>query len=587
MENFVLSGLVTELSSLLTQAGHLRLGKLFALNLNGIALDVRLRDNRILCLQPSPSDGRFYLTTLHPRDIEARTTGEPPLLHRLRKDLAGATLSSVFKPLEERSVTLTFSGFDVTGEPCTTRLRLDLMGRGSNLYWLGADETILDVLRPTDQIIIGTKYYLPPQADTFGWDEITPEHLGGLSGEALETWLRSSLRGCGRILAREIVFRTTSQPAWEAFVSLRTQLTAQPSGYVYSRQPFDQLQVGAFDPHREVCVSPFPLKSLGSWSVREFPSLHEAVDTWFQLIDAGTALTTRRQPWLTAANAHLKRTQSALKKLTAEPWDETEIENFRKFGELIFANIKTGQRTPTGLVVVDYYDPDQRQIEIPVDEDEELSVAAQKYFRRYQKLQRALAARAERLKTLQAQLESAQTSVELLREAHTEAEIDDVVATIRPTIPLELRPKSQTVAKPGSPNQTRARQQNSLWSGLRHYRGPNDFDIYVGRTSQDNDRLTFKLARPNDIWLHSADYPGAHVVIRNLSRQPVPHHVVVAAAELAAFFSQAKGLDKVNVHYTERKFLARPKQGAPGMVLVLRSKTLIVPPREVLERVED
>ncbi|HND22172.1 MAG TPA: hypothetical protein PLB18_22575, partial [Acidobacteriota bacterium] len=73
MENFVLSGLVTELSALLTQAGHLRLGKLFALNLNGIALDVRLRDNRILCLQPSPSDGRLYLTALHPRDLEART----------------------------------------------------------------------------------------------------------------------------------------------------------------------------------------------------------------------------------------------------------------------------------------------------------------------------------------------------------------------------------------------------------------------------------------------------------------------------------------------------------------------------------
>jgi predicted ribosome quality control (RQC) complex YloA/Tae2 family protein len=111
------------------------------------------------------------------------------------------------------------------------------------------------------------------------------------------------------------------------------------------------------------------------------------------------------------------------------------------------------------------------------------------------------------------------------------------------------------------------------------------FEILVGRAARDNDHLTFKVARPNDLWLHAADYPGSHVIVRNATRREIPHGTIVEAAQLAAYFSQASKDPKVDVHYTERKFLAKPKGAAPGLVRLSRFKNLTVTPREAATRV--
>ena len=97
--------------------------------------------------------------------------------------------------------------------------------------------------------------------------------------------------------------------------------------------------------------------------------------------------------------------------------------------------------------------------------------------------------------------------------------------------------------------------------------------------------MTFRLARPHDLWLHAADYPGSHVVVRNPQRAEIPHRTVVEAAQLAAHYSQAKRDAKVAVNYTQRKFVAKPKGAAPGLVRISSFKTLLVAPRESGERV--
>jgi predicted ribosome quality control (RQC) complex YloA/Tae2 family protein len=109
--------------------------------------------------------------------------------------------------------------------------------------------------------------------------------------------------------------------------------------------------------------------------------------------------------------------------------------------------------------------------------------------------------------------------------------------------------------------------------------------VLVGRNASDNDRLTFRIAGPHDLWFHSADYPGSHVVVRNPKRAAIPQRTVIEAAQMAAFFSQAKADSKVNVHYAERKFLSKPKGSAAGLVRLSSFKTLLVQPGECLERI--
>jgi predicted ribosome quality control (RQC) complex YloA/Tae2 family protein len=116
--------------------------------------------------------------------------------------------------------------------------------------------------------------------------------------------------------------------------------------------------------------------------------------------------------------------------------------------------------------------------------------------------------------------------------------------------------------------------------GTRQYLSSDGYEILVGRTANDNDNLTFKIARPNDLWLHAADYGGSHVVVRNSTRKEVPHRTVIEAAQLAAHFSQAKKNPKADVHYTERKFVSKIKGAKPGLVRLQRFKNLAVAPKE-------
>jgi predicted ribosome quality control (RQC) complex YloA/Tae2 family protein len=108
-------------------------------------------------------------------------------------------------------------------------------------------------------------------------------------------------------------------------------------------------------------------------------------------------------------------------------------------------------------------------------------------------------------------------------------------------------------------------------------------EILVGRSGHDNDELTFQVATPDDFWLHVADYSGSHVVVRNPNRdKELDAEVLVKAAQLAAFFSQARNSSKVEVHYTRRKNVVKPKRAKPGLVRLLDFKSINVEPKNWL-----
>ena len=118
--------------------------------------------------------------------------------------------------------------------------------------------------------------------------------------------------------------------------------------------------------------------------------------------------------------------------------------------------------------------------------------------------------------------------------------------------------------------------QNSF---ARSFTSSDGFEILVGKRAKDNDKLTFRAAKSLDTWMHAADYPGSHVVIRNPSRREIPQRTLLEAAQLAAFYSQGKKQVKAAVHYTEKKYVNKPRGAAPGLVSLSKFKTLLVEPR--------
>lgn len=564
MEEFVLRAVVDEIAAQLERAGSLRLGKIFITGTFAIGLDLRLRDGGILICSARPNDNRFYLTSRHPKALEADAPGEPAFVQRIRKVLSSGRLIAIEKPRGERSVTLRFEAFDDAGNVSKLAIRHDLTGRSSNLYLLDEDDRVLDLLRPSETIIVGARHELPPSKNQREWAEIAWDDLPPDPVE-LEKFLRASVRGCGATLAREVAFLASEIGAVKAFEQVQEFLKAITSGFIYKG-------------NSKSVLSSIPLRHFPDAEVLKFATVNEAADAYFNTLDQTAVLNQKRQIWGGAVANWRKRLDSTLNKIVHSQSSDEDAETWRRWGELLYANVKTGTRNAVGIEVVDYYDEHQRSLTIPLEDGEEITDAARRYFKKYQKHQRAQTAAQERLDLLGRQSETVEFLEKLFQGADDEESLDSAIAEAAIALPVELRPKQAS-------ENSKGKGKENEWSGLRRYRGPNGFEIVVGRNDRDNDRLTFKLARPMDLWLHAADYPGSHVLVRNPTRQPVPHHVVIAAAELAAFFSKAKNDDKVNVHYVEKRRLSRPKKGAPGAVLLSESKTVLATPRETLERI--
>jgi predicted ribosome quality control (RQC) complex YloA/Tae2 family protein len=249
-------------------------------------------------------------------------------------------------------------------------------------------------------------------------------------------------------------------------------------------------------------------------------------------------------------------------------------DRLKRCGDLLLANLATARIAGAKAKVIDFYDPDQREIEIEIDENKPLQQSAASYFSRYQKARRALTAISIREKQVARNLAPLKTMLSELEADPTTERISEARSALSKEPGLKRQPLRQPDGK-----------DKGVATG-RRYKSTDGYEILVGRNDRDNDALTFRVSRPQDVWLHAADYPGSHVIIRNPKREDVPYRTITEAAELAAFYSQAKREGKAAVHYTQRKFVSKPPRSKPGLVRLSSFKTVMVEPRCVLDRLE-
>jgi predicted ribosome quality control (RQC) complex YloA/Tae2 family protein len=282
-----------------------------------------------------------------------------------------------------------------------------------------------------------------------------------------------------------------------------------------------------------------------------------------------------------AARADLRkkitRQQKLLKQLQADLSSHSDAEQQRRLGDLLLANLSTAKRVGNRVSLIDYFSADAPSIEIEVDEKLTLPQEAERRFALYSRSKRAVEQITSRIALAQkelAALGAQQAELEKLIASRDGAALEEFMSS---PAAGKTRGSSPTVKEGGGGSK---RKPEKKIPGVRRYVSSDGLEILVGRTSRDNDHLTFKVARPNDLWLHAADYGGSHVVVRNATRKQIPHRTLIEAAQLAAKFSQARKDPKVDVHYTERKFVSKVKGAAPGLVRLTRFKTIIVEPKE-------
>ena len=246
-------------------------------------------------------------------------------------------------------------------------------------------------------------------------------------------------------------------------------------------------------------------------------------------------------------------------------------EGLRLKGEALLAGLTLARRRGDVVIVPDPYDENGQEISIPAPPDLSLSQVADDLFRRHRRFGRGLAAARTRVETLA--LRGAR--LEKLLAAHEQV-LDDRGAD---ALEAEMRAERLPVGLVGATRAAKAaaRAVAPRLVGVRMVTSSDGWTILIGRTGPDNDRLTFKIAAPDDFWLHAAGVAGAHVVIRNPDRQgSVPDKTLAEAARHALWFSDARAQGVGDVYWTRRKNVRRAKGGSSGQVVLKRFETVRV-----------
>ena len=474
----------------------------------------------------------------------------------LRKHLSGATLTQVRTEGFERILSFTF---DCTGEFTRTRRTLyaEIMGKYSNLV-LTEGGVITGALKISSlqenfkRVLFPGVAYRPPEPQ----DKANPadraatlERLRAFAGGDLAEFLFRSLSGLAlptcRLLAQELGDRT--QP----FGALAANAEEKIHAFLFSEEtaPAVERQNGeAKDFHAR-----FP-------AGERYESVLAAMDAYYTERETNRDFAEKKRRLESVLAARRKKEEKKLSLLLERERECADLEKNRVFGELITANIYALRKGMDAFEAVNYYEEDAPTVRIPLDRTLAPAQNAQKYFKKYNKQKRTLAAVAPQKEEALADLDYTRSMLSALSLAENALDLQEMEAELRGA---GLLPPEKKRAKAAPPIPFRTFSVGG-------------FRIQAGRNNVQNDRLV-RAAAPDDVWLHTQKYHSSHVLIRTEGK-PVPDEVLHAAAQICAYFSDGKASGKIPVDYCERRFVKKPSGAKAGFVVYTDYRTLLVDP---------
>jgi predicted ribosome quality control (RQC) complex YloA/Tae2 family protein len=568
MENLYLAAVVREMTDEVLGRTVARV----SLSESTLLFDLKLSRDRVLLASLDRASPALYVSGLDRERVTSAARASDAFISLLRKHVTGAKVVSLTKDPLDRVVRIGFESFDAGGNWQQSVLVLSLTGRSANAWLLDSTGAAIGSFR---EVALDAP---PVQVEEAAGLEEAIEHLdGSMSHEqVLERFFGSASR-FGPLLRREFIARSHHGNAVHALGSLVSDLSRSEVSLVYSAVPLEQIGERLINLREDLVLSHIELSHTRTMLRRQFTSFSEAADHYYQSRSRAKKLQELYNSVKQLLTREVKKRESAMEAIEADQARFDDPDNLKRRGDLILANLATARVEGSSVTVVDYYDPLLPEIQIEVPDNKTLQQSAADYFSRYQKARRALTAIAARRQQVSLHLEPLR---DLLRELEQEPTSDRISKT-RDSLDRLLGKGASKDAKRWT-----GRTKEKIGKPGRRFISTDGFEVMIGRNDRDNDVLTFRVARSLDIWMHAADYPGSHVIISNPSRNLVPQRTIAEAAELAAFYSQAKREGKAAVHYTQRKFVSKPPRAKPGLVRLSSFKTILVEPRCVLKRIE-
>ena len=490
---------------------------------------------------------------------------EPPMFCMLmRKHLVGARILSVTQPEYERMLIFTLDTHDELGVQSEKKLAVELIGRSANAVLIGADGRIIDCMRRMDfagdalrRMLPGMIYRLPPKQEKPVFFALDPAQRRALIAAADKTvpvdkWLMDSFSALSPLICRELAYRCNNDyvnlpNACDALCEAVAAGELAPWLISIDGKPkdFSFMAISQYGPAAQL---------------ERYDSFSEMLDAFYTRRDRAEQQRRRSHDLIKTVRTLRDRQQRKLAAQCEELRRTEGREDIRHQAELVTANIYRLRRGDRSLECEDYYDPACPVVHIELDPLKTPQQNAAALYKEYNKLKAAEQHLTVLTREGERQLDYLNSVLDELERAETDRDLSDIRRELTETGYIRARKggKAERV-KPQSPLK---------------FVSDDGLEILAGRSNAQNDELTLKLARRTDYWLHTQRVHGSHVIIRCEGEEPPPR-TLEQAADIAAYYSQARGAGKVQVDYTMVRNVRKPSGALPGKVIYTDHKTLL------------
>lgn len=518
---------------------------------------------------------------VHITDAEIDNPAVPPMFCMLmRKHLGGAKLLAIRQDGFERILYFDFECTNELGDIVNMTLVSEIMGKYSNLILVADDGTIVDSIKRVDAamsrarlVLPKMRYEIPPRDSRLLFTEATDEQIR----EALAQYRNGDIsralikifEGISPVIAREWVFYATRGTDIDI---------SQMDENILSRLIFKIKQTAEQFRSGDLCYTviknrdniPKDFSFINILQYGPVMITHQresacgTLDYFFAARDTESRIRQRANDLFRLLMNLTERISKRISNQQAELLESDKKDEYRLIGDLLSANIYRIQKGDKKISLENFYDEKCPVVDITLDERLTPSQNVQKYYQNYRKL-----VTAEKILTDQIR----KSSEELV---YIESVFDSLT---RATADLDIIELRMELAEQGYIRAAKMKGKPPKEQPPLKFRSSDGFSIFVGRNNRQNDKLTLKTAGKNDIWFHTHDITGSHVILFTEGAEPTDT-AIMEAAMLAAYHSKGKNSSQVPVDYTAARFVKKPNGAKPGMVIFTNNSTVYVKPDE-------
>ena len=572
-DGIVVSNLIKELNDTLLGG---RISKIAQPEKDALLLTIKMpTGQKRLFMSASASLPLIYLT----EENKPSPMTAPNFCMLLRKHLNSAKILSITQPGLERIIQFKIEHLNELGDVCEKYLIIEIMGKHSNIIFCTESFIIIDSIKHISglvssvrEVLPGRDYFIPETQHKLNPLTLTEEefmHTAMTKPLPLGKAIYTTLTGFSPVMANEICYRASLDSGQSV-----DALSEMEKLHLYKNLSrfLEEIKSQQYNPNIvyqngspvEFSAATLTCYQSSGYKEKEFDSISNVLEHYYAEKEVVTRIRQKSSDLRRIVSNALERSRKKFDLQQKQMRDTEKRDKFKVYGELLTTFGYNAEPGAKSLTCNNYYT--NEDITIPLDSTLTPLENAKKYFDRYGKLKRTFEALTVQLKETEeeiAHLESISASLDIaLKE-------EDLVQLKEELIAYGYMKKKYTGGK--------KEKKQKITSKPFHYISSDGYHMYVGKNNYQNDELTFKFATGNDWWFHAKGMAGSHVIVKT-NGEELPDRTFEEAGKLAAFYSKAKDMDKVEIDYTEKKNVKKPSGGKPGFVVYYTNYSLMITP---------